>query len=643
MGTDWAKCWALVFVTLLVTGCFSSDEGECKNLCDWKQCGNDGCGGSCGTCGDGFTCYLGECAEDSEVPDPDNPCTAECTGKECGDDGCGSNCGVCTGEDTCVDGTCSSCAPLCEGKQCGDDGCGGSCGTCLDDQGAPNEAYCQADFTCWQCQPLCANKECGADGCGATCGECAAGETCQGGTCVDQKSLAPCPAGEACIEISDAYLGCHENGYIPGDNVTGCHDLTGGCPGNQTCLLTNDEGTESKCVENCGKCGAGTTCGDVTGDGYLGCMDGGYIPAGAPNNCHEGDGCQGNATCFFTNADYTESVCIDNCSACQPGSCPEGEICDGSFCVPEPCTPGSCDGDDVCVGGKCVPDIGPGPGAYAGGLENCDLPPMECQGNNAYCGELIQFDPTEGYGYVDYAENGETLENQYRSWLRRDVVIAVQYAAAKVACLADDWEFGNGGPIGLIDMSEENGDIPGTAVGSPGHPAGTHVDGYDIDIAYYQVNTANNKARPICDHWNGASEAYHCTAPPHKLDPWRQALFIASLYEHPLLRVIGCDGQAGGIIEACIDDLCDNGWISQSACKKQKLTYEEVDMGWGWYLFHHHHIHVSFNQGAYGRGDMCLVPECDEEVLNHYLFKKGLPLSGVKVNQMTLTPVSLVR
>ena len=35
----------------------------------------------------------------------------------------------------------------------------------------------------------------------------------------------------------------------------------------------------------------------------------------------------------------------------------------------------------------------------------------------------------------------------------------------------------------------------GTAIGSPGHPQGTHVNGNDIDLAYYQVNTANNYLR----------------------------------------------------------------------------------------------------------------------------------------------------
>jgi hypothetical protein len=54
-----------------------------------------------------------------------------CGTKTCGDDGCGGSCGTCSNGTTCESGTCvGACVPSCEGKPCGDDGCGGSCGTC---------------------------------------------------------------------------------------------------------------------------------------------------------------------------------------------------------------------------------------------------------------------------------------------------------------------------------------------------------------------------------------------------------------------------------------------------------------------------------------------------------------------------------
>ncbi|MCA9607115.1 MAG: hypothetical protein KC619_16025, partial [Myxococcales bacterium] len=52
-------------------------------------------------------------------------CVPSCVGRTCGDDGCGGSCGTCT-TGTCEAGTCS-CTPNCVGRTCGDDGCGGSC------------------------------------------------------------------------------------------------------------------------------------------------------------------------------------------------------------------------------------------------------------------------------------------------------------------------------------------------------------------------------------------------------------------------------------------------------------------------------------------------------------------------------------
>jgi MYXO-CTERM domain-containing protein len=62
------------------------------NLCANRACGDDGCGGSCGTCPQGQTCTDGEC----KVPPS---CVPSCAGKTCGDDGCGGSCGACAGGD----------------------------------------------------------------------------------------------------------------------------------------------------------------------------------------------------------------------------------------------------------------------------------------------------------------------------------------------------------------------------------------------------------------------------------------------------------------------------------------------------------------------------------------------------------------
>jgi len=72
---------------------------------------------------------IGRC---SGSPPSPGACFLGCTGKQCGDDGCGESCGTCSGSDVCIDNVCKTpqCQPNCTGKTCGDDGCGGSCGIC---------------------------------------------------------------------------------------------------------------------------------------------------------------------------------------------------------------------------------------------------------------------------------------------------------------------------------------------------------------------------------------------------------------------------------------------------------------------------------------------------------------------------------
>jgi len=294
---------------------------------------------------------------------------------------------------------------------------------------------------------------------------------------------------------------------------------------------------------------------------------------------------------------------------------------------PQPCTEGSCPDGQVCwTNGYCSPEVlaESGPGQAPLDVESeCNLPQLLCDPDIEDCAELIQFDPTYGYGYSDFPENGETEDNQYRSWLRRDTVYLIKYATARVACLSKNWSYGNGGPLGLIDMSEEDGAIPGTSIGSPGHPAGTHSDGYDIDVSYYQKDSDDNRARVICDDRDN-----HCTDFPDLMDEWRNALFLGSLYEHPDLRVVGADGKAGGMIEQAFEMLCDWGWIKEDACLvRRKFAYEFVDEGWGFYRFHHHHMHISFNgtsqDDAAARSDinnesLCITRDCDREAIDEF-------------------------
>ncbi|GEM_PF-2908305 len=83
-----------------------SGVGPCTANCIGKVCGDDGCGGSCGSCGAYSSCVTGQCLCEYL------PCGGKC----------------CEPSAKCFEGSC--CVPSCAGMECGTDGCGGSCGTC---------------------------------------------------------------------------------------------------------------------------------------------------------------------------------------------------------------------------------------------------------------------------------------------------------------------------------------------------------------------------------------------------------------------------------------------------------------------------------------------------------------------------------
>lgn len=248
---------------LLLCSCSARDKdgsetdltGEyqtCVPLCDSKECGDDGCGGSCGNC----PAAAPICTDGGLCVDT---CAPACNGLECGPDGCGGTCGTCPQAAPHCDpqGMCqATCNPNCVGRECGDDGCGGSCGTC------PAVApICSAGGSCQlQCNPSCAGRTCGDDGCGGSCGTCSDSTPfCDNsGNCVGN-CTADC-AGKQCGDD-----GC-------GGSCGTCSDPTPVCSQNGTCV--------ANCTPNCigmqcGDDGCGGSCGDCGANGT--CFSGGCL------------------------------------------------------------------------------------------------------------------------------------------------------------------------------------------------------------------------------------------------------------------------------------------------------------------------------------------------------------------------------
>jgi hypothetical protein len=204
--------------------------------------------------------------------------------------------------------------------------------------------------------------------------------------------------------------------------------------------------------------------------------------------------------------------------------------------------------------------------------------------------------PLVGFGYVDYRATEEMIEATSTSFIRRDLMMVVQYAAAKVACKAATWNTGHGSPIGLGDMSEHDGSTPGMVWGAPRHPRNTHVGGVAIDIAYYQRDTPDNEPRAVCPHTDArGKERWRCVAAPTHLDAWRTALFIGAFLEEPQIRVIGMDGLVGPPVLEAFDELCATGWIDRAACARRRLIqFETRNRGRGWFFGHHNHLHAAW-------------------------------------------------
>lgn len=120
-------------LVVALSGCFLLKDDECETNSD---------------CPSGATCkYVSsvkECVSNQS-------CDPVCTNRQCGSDGCGGTCGSCAAGRSCLSGKCvsSSCTPSCTGKMCGDDGCGGSCGGCgTYEVCASTDGRCLIDTSC---------------------------------------------------------------------------------------------------------------------------------------------------------------------------------------------------------------------------------------------------------------------------------------------------------------------------------------------------------------------------------------------------------------------------------------------------------------------------------------------------------------
>ncbi len=192
-------------------GCGDMDGTECalndRTICRegvnyWvDSCGNEG-----NKAGD---CDCGCNADSSGCKDPCD-CAPDCDGKQCGNDGCEGTCGACEGStEYCTDD--GACVDDCEGRQCGPSPIAGhDCGDC---PGATD--WCTAEG---QCEDDCLGRQCGpSPNGGFDCGSCQPPQECvPDGTCQD-------PTGPRIIQCDtqDAYAGWPLGIHCYGEDAQG--------------------------------------------------------------------------------------------------------------------------------------------------------------------------------------------------------------------------------------------------------------------------------------------------------------------------------------------------------------------------------------------------------------------------------------
>lgn len=168
----------------------------CDNACCYGTCygeelccptGSIVCNGRCHAW---ECCDDGDCAANS-ICDPDThtcQCLPDCTGKKCGDDGCGGSCGTCPSGQVCSNGRCAVCPA--GTMLCADGECHQCCFGFLDCQLTQGGTW-----QCWECREQSCKVREGLD-CDEGSGFCSHLYPGQCIECGDQGEM--CDAGNPC-------------------------------------------------------------------------------------------------------------------------------------------------------------------------------------------------------------------------------------------------------------------------------------------------------------------------------------------------------------------------------------------------------------------------------------------------------------
>ena len=360
----------------------------CVPDCQDKNCGDNGCSGTCGKCGNNAICSnkgkcicpnegcMGVCCGYAQVCGANGKCcTPDCDGRVCGNNGCGGSCGLCPANEDCTEGQCD----------CNNLVCANTC--------CPPGAICQNNKTC--CVPDCTGMECGDDGCGGECGLCpddgnlCTTDKCEEGQCTVENNskscddLDPCTIGDVCAEaICAGTQKCDDLTFCTADSCS-----EGNCTYDPAPMdgLACDDG--NPCTE-APVCTGGLCHGELLLPDEVAVQD---CVCYADEDCQpleNGDICDGTLRCLKEGEEAGPGVCDIDPATVLTGTCDDTDLCTIDSCVPEtgchfepvpcddehPCTTDSCneadglclhdpvhdlcDDSKVCTSNICSPDVG---------------------------------------------------------------------------------------------------------------------------------------------------------------------------------------------------------------------------------------------------------------------------------------------
>ena len=212
---------------------------------------------------------------------------------------------------------------------------------------------------------------------------------------------------------------------------------------------------------------------------------------------------------------------------------------------------------------------------------------LECTGGRKGTQTLLMFpfhevaDPEAGAGYAF-----DSVTN-YR-WVRRETLMLVRYALREVAA-----KFPGTRPLGMTDMCQRDGITPGYDIGAPRHPATSHDQGGNLDVAYFQTGP-DNHTRVICDGQGGSQtpDSWYClpsAAMTHTVDLPRTVYMVVALARSPRLRAVGVDRVIAPIMQQEAERMLQEGVITD-----EEYNGYAMHVVWGdaWPA-HHHHLHLS--------------------------------------------------